>query len=334
MIGQDLRDRLIALIERIPGTDSALGRTTLLTDIPHDVLARDESNKHTDVKLLVIQLETSFGPAGEWWLLQMVRTAAANVRGTELETLLMSARDELARITPVAANPAATAQVHMFDLRKIVFKCITLLPNPPGLSGFVITGATPRLVRYFSESLRYRGAESGEWTRDRIVATAPPLVVGPLQVPVVAAIDRARRVQGTLTMKHVVWAAYVESASDAAVLWQGIRSLAGSIPHHLIVVFGLPASSVAPDGMEPLPSPAFTSEEISTWIKEIVKARKWELSVVQRSTAFVVSGYQEQGPFPVDDVYDRLLQYHDLVNEHRDDRALLQALNDLDGMGG
>src|SRR5262249_48177046 len=144
-----------------------------------------------DVTVLVTQLEEIYGPNREWRLLQFIDNVASSIPNTELQTNLLSIRVQLQTTgRPSKLNPAETAQVHMFDLRQPVMMCVGQLPRDGGVSGFVVPGATPMLLKNFCESLRHRGEQYAAWTRDRVVQPYAPKVIGPsaLETPVSVAI--------------------------------------------------------------------------------------------------------------------------------------------------
>src|SRR5262249_57059207 len=116
---------------------------------------------------------------------------------------------------PKAAEPA---QAPLFVLRQRVMMCVPQLPPSAGMSGFIAPAATPRLLRYFCDSVQYRGAEYRAWTRDRVAPTRSPLVIGPLRTAIAVALAQAKKVESLLAVKHVVWPAYVESEADADAL--------------------------------------------------------------------------------------------------------------------
>src|SRR5262249_7549307 len=150
--------------------------------------------------------------------------AAASVPGTDLGKRLAEVRRALLEAArPRTPKAAETAQVHLFDLRQPVMMCVAQLPPSAGMSGFIVPAATPRLLRYFCDSVQYRGAEYRAWTRDRVAPTRSPLVIGPLRTAIAVALAQAKKVESLLAVKHVVWPAYVESEADADALWQGLQ---------------------------------------------------------------------------------------------------------------
>ena len=133
--------------------------------------------------LLVAQMPEIFGPDGEWRLLRLVDNALPQVQGTEAGTELLKIRGQLLDVQkglwPVPAHPADIARVHLFDLRKPVGVCVWSLPDVPKASGFVVTTPAPRLLGYFCDSLKQRGAGEGRWGRDEVAATGTPMVIDP-----------------------------------------------------------------------------------------------------------------------------------------------------------
>jgi hypothetical protein len=337
MIADDLRLELVQTISRTPIAGTEVGRNTLLAGIPNaGAFARNPANGTGDITVLILQLEDNYGREGEWRLLRFIHNAAASVPGTELGRKLETIRQDLQQAArPRTISAAETAQVHLFDLRQSVMMCVGQLPPDGGISGFVVPGATPRLLRYFCDSLRHRGVEYGVWTRDRVAAPTPPLFIGPLQTAVSVAAGHATRVRQLLAVKHVLWPAYVENTADGDSLWQAVKAVFDRPPQkHMVVVFGMPEERALPAGMLPVPSPRFTSKDVASWITDIAKAKAWHDSLVKRWTTVIVMGFTSGGALPVDIVYDRLEHYHGLVNEHRDDeQALLQALEDLELIG-
>jgi hypothetical protein len=338
MIADDLRQALVLAISKTPDAETDVGRTTLLAGIPGSAyFERNRSNVKGDIMILVLALEENYSANGEWRLLQFIDNATFPVAGTDLGKSLLGIRQELLKtVRPRKVNPAETAQVHLFDLRRPVMTCVGQLPQDGGVSGFVLPCATPRLLRYFCDSLRHRGEEYQSWTRARVAATASPLVIGPLQTAVSVAADYAKKLQPLLAVKHVLWPAFLEHDTDAAALWEAAKAVFDPAPkNQMIVVFGFPENRPQPAGMISLPSPQFTSSDVEGWMMDIAKARAWQQSLVARWTAVIVMGYTSEGPLPVDIVYDRLERCHSLVNEYRDDeQGLLQELQDLEAIGG
>ena len=249
MIPDDLRLALVEKLLRVPGVagGSRAGRDALLSGMPDLFLYRnEEGNARGDVTLLVAQLSEIFGANGEWRLLQLVNNALPLVRGAEVGTELLTIRDRLLEVRrglrPVPVHPAEVAQVHLFDLRKPVYICIGKLPDVPHVSGFVITTPISRLLRYFCESLKQRGAGDGIWGRDQVAAPGAPMVIDPRYTTVAAVASRSDNFRRLLAHKHVLWPIYVDNATDAAALWQQLEgAFEKTLEHHLVITFGMPA---------------------------------------------------------------------------------------------
>ena len=342
MIPDDLRLSLIEALMRVPlvGIEGeGSGRTALLIGIPQAAyFSRNEQNARGDLMILVAQLEESFGPGGEWRLLQLIENAVPTVRGTELQGELLTIRraleDAQSGITPRRVHPAEVAQLHLFDLRRPVLMCISMLPVQPAVSGFVVPSRTARLLRYLCESVRYRGADLRTWGRDEVAPNRPPLEVDPLHTTAALAAEKALKVRDLLARKHVIWAAHVAQEEDAAALWQGIAAgFANAPPRHLVVIFGMPDATRAPTGMTQLPAPAFTRIDVAHWVTDIARQLDWQEAIIQRWAAMIVTGYAEDD-LPVDELYERLEYHRDLLTSNRTQDALGQALDELDLAGG
>ncbi|MHB9435906.1 hypothetical protein [Mesorhizobium sp. P15089B] len=161
------------------------------------------------------------------------------------------------------------------------------------------------------------------------------MVIGPLQTAVPFALSKAKKVETLLAVKHVLWPAYVASEGDADALWQGlIQTITQPKDTHLIVVFGVPEGANIPGTMKRLPSPAFTSDDVSAWGADIANANAWCEALLERWTTVIVMGYAREEYLSVDQVYDRLERYHGLVNEYgEDEQGLLEMLQDLEAIG-
>jgi hypothetical protein len=335
MITDDLRHSLIEAICRVPVAASHIGRTGLLGGIHHAHLTRNETNDRGDVMVLVAQLEDNYGANREWRLLKFIDNAAKSVAGTELERELGQLRSSLLEIArPRAIRAAETAQVHLFDLRPPVMTCVGKLQDSRGLSGFVVPAVTPRLVKYFCNSLQYWGAVNDTWSRDQVAATRPLLVIEPMRTEVSYALTQAKKIESLLAAKHVFLPIYVANRADADALWQGLSTAFPQPTNRFIVVFGVPDITMAPAAMTVLPSPEFKFEHIANWAADIAKANSWSPTLLERWTTVIVMGCEKGKPLPIDYVYDRLEQYHELVNSYREDEyGLLQVLKELEMIG-
>jgi hypothetical protein len=332
MIPPELRARLIDSITKVPSVQTHEGRTRLLVDLPGaPFFQRDLGNAQGDITTLVLQLEDNFGADSGWKLLRLIDNAARQVPGTELCNILGEIRQELLRL-PRTARLAELGQVHFFDLRQLVFRCVASLPTEGGLSGFLVRGATTRLLRYFCDSLKHRGADMQAWSRERVAISGAPLVVGPLMTPVKLAVGHAAKHKSRLASAHVIWPVYFESPSDCDVLWQDLKATFDQCRRqHMIVVFGLAAASSVPTipELQSLPEPAFTSLEVSEWMAAIGTGRSWSASLVKQCIDSVLMGYTEGDCMPVDTVYDRLEFCHTTFNECQyDEQELLRRLGD------
>ena len=344
MIPDDLRDRVIDALMRVPLLGegaTAVGRTALLAGIPQvQAFSRNPENARGDVTILVLQLEDNFGPQGEWRLLQFLDTAARSVLGTQSGQDLQDIRLELERVrlgTRVSVvHPAEVAQVHLFDLRRPVLTCIGMLPPQAAVSGFVLPSPTPRLMGYFCESLKHRGVDQGAWSRDQVAPTRPALEIDPRHTPVAAAVASALKMSPLLARKHVIWPAYVRTQGDADVFWQGVSGgYARPVDRHLVVIFGMPPGVAAPRGMFALPAPQFSQRDVASWVGDIARVMAWQEAVVQRWAGVIITGFgADQNDLPIDGVYDRLEYHRGLLADIKTQEALMQALDDLELIGG
>jgi hypothetical protein len=265
----------------------------------------------------------------------LIDNAIPSVAGTDLEQELQQLRKEVVKGAQAQqTSPAEMAQVYLFDLRQPVMMCIGQLPPDGGVSGFMLRAPSPRILRYFCDSLRHRGAYNGFWTRDQVAAPGSPVVIDPIHTDMATAIKKVVNIRTLLETKSVLWSAYVRNAGDAQALWAGVRDAFNRQPtRHLIVVFGIPEDMALPDGMKGLPPPAFRTDDVACWVRDIVKVQAWGQSLVERWTSVIVMGYAGKEVLPVDDVYERLERHYALLNEHRDEQALLQALRELEMIG-
>jgi hypothetical protein len=344
MIPTDLRSRLVEALMRVPlvGEDgNRVGRDALLAGIPRHVTStRNEANARGDVMILVLQLEESFGPAGEWRLLQFIDNAIPTVLGSELARELRAIRQELEQARggarPAVRHPAEVAQVHLFDLRRPVLTCIGMLPPRAAVSGFVLPSPTPRLMGYFCESLKHRGVDGRAWSRDQVAPPRPTLEIDPVHTTVAGAVAGALKMGPLLSRKHVIWPAYVRAPADAEALWRGVSGgYAQPVDRHLVVIFGMPAGVAAPAGMFVLPAPQFSQQDVASWLGDIARVMAWEEAVVQRWAGVIVTGFAAgQDDLPIDGVYDRLEYHRGLLVDIKTQEALVQALEDLELIGG
>jgi hypothetical protein len=342
VIPDDLRTSLIDRLLDLPLAETSAGRSALLTGIPQEgYFARNPDNARGDMIHLVAQLEENFGPAGvrEWRLLQLVDNAIRTVVGTELARKLGRIRQDLVSamegLRRTQVDPAAVAQVHLFDLRQPVLGCIAALAGGVGLAGFVLPTPTSRLLRYFCESLKHRGAELKEWTRDQVVVPDAPLQIEPLHTTVEFATAKAGRFHGLLQRKSVIWAVFVRNPGDAVALWSNVRAaFAQRRPeNHMVIVFGMLEAAAAPEQMLLLPSPRFTQKDVANWLTDIARARAWQESLVQRWTAVIVRGYTTEGALPIEIVYDRLETHSSLPRDYQTEQDVLQRLEELELIG-
>jgi len=321
--------------------DNAVGRTALLAGIPNTAyFTRNSDNARGDVMMLVLQLEENFGAKGEWRLLQLVDNALPGVQGTELGMQLRQIREELLKVEegdrPVQVHPVEMAQVHLFDLRPPVITCIALLPTIARASGFVVPTPTPRLLAYFCDSLKQRGAEYNRWSRNQVAtAGGTPLVIDPRHTAVAVVLARADKVKSLLAKKHVIWPIYVDNSTDAATVWEELRkAFEKAYEHHLVITFGMPAGIDVPTGMVCLPSPKFTSQDVSNWVNDIGKVLAWREAAIERWASVILLGCADnQDDLPIEMLYERLEMHRGLITQNRTENELMNALDDLELIG-
>jgi hypothetical protein len=343
MIPDDLRLALTEKLLRVPGVAGAsrAGRDALLSGLPHLFLYRnEEGNARGDVTLLVAQLSEIFGANGEWRLLQLINNALPMVHGAEVGTELIAIRDQLLEVQrglrPVPVHPAEVAQVHLFDLRKPVCVCIGKLPDVAKTSGFVITTPISRLLRYFCESLKQRGASDGIWGRDQVAAPGAPVVIDPRYTTVAAVASRSDNFRRVLAHKHVLWPIYVDNAADAAALWEQLEGAFNEqLEHHLVITFGMPEGADPPPGMTMLPAPTFTTQDICNWVSAIGKALPWPENKIDWWARLILMNCVGNGEnLPVEMVYEQLERHCGLITQYRNPDDLMNALEDLELIGG
>jgi hypothetical protein len=337
----DLRRALVEVLMSVPGGDDPAARAAfLLAGIPHDYFTRNPANLFGDVMLLVSQVEEIFGAKGDWCLLQLVDNALPAVCGTELGKRLQQIRAELVEVEkglrPVQAHPAEVAQLHLFDLRRPVFTCMGLLPLDAKVSGFVVTTPTPKLLSYFCDSLKLRGAEY-IWSRDEVATTGTPQVIDPKYTPVTVVVNKSDKVRSLLAKKHVIWPIYVSDATDAVAVWRKLdRAFEKTLERHLVIVFGMPTGADVPPGMVLLPAPKFTSKDISNWVGDIGKALTWHETVTERWASVILVGCagNADDDLPIEMVYEQLELHCRCITQNRNPHDLMNALEDLELIGG
>jgi hypothetical protein len=342
-ISRDLRHELVDNLRRVPfvvGGGHA-GRKALLSGLPNVFPSRDEaSSLFADMMLLVTLSAEIFDESGDWCLLLLVDNALPTVQGTEVGTNLVEIRQQLLEIQKglrrVQANPAEVAQVHLFDLKKTVYECIWSLPPVAKASGFVVTTPTSRLLRYFCESLKQRGAGEGVWGRDEVAATGATMVVDPILTTVAIVASRSDMFRPLLARKHVFWPIYVDNSADAAALWQRLEgAFDEKLEHHLVITFGMPTGTDVPPGMIPLPAPRFTRQDISNWITPIGERLTWRKKEIDWWAKLIMvncAGGHEN--LPIEMVYEQLERHYGLITQNRNPDDLMNALKDLELIGG
>jgi hypothetical protein len=339
MIPDDLRLALVESLLRVPlvgGENGLAGRNALLAGMPLRFLHRNEANAYGDMLLLVDQLSGIFGANGEWRLLQFVNNALPPVDGTDLGARLKQLRADLLELErgfrPVHVHPAELAQVHLFDLRLLVNICSGSLLGPAKASGWVITTPTPRLLAYFCDSLKQRGAGDGVWNRDEVATPTPPLVIDPRHTTVAYVAARSEKVRSLLTRKHVLWPIYVADAADAEALWLQLSETFEETPeHHLVIALGMPAGTNPPAGMTPLPAPRFTSQDIVNWLSPIGKTLTWQQRRIEWWAKLILTGCAgNPDDLPIEMVYEQLERHRGLITQHRNPADLMNALEDLE----
>ena len=348
-----LRDELVECLLRHPWAQSgsAGDRVALLAGIPTAAfLLRNHANASGDLSVLIEQLADSYSESGEWRLLRFVGNALPAIRGSDAGRDLESLRARMLEFREEARSredhPAEVAQVHLFDLRKTVAQCAASLIDAKGLRGFVVATPTPRLMPKLGESLKFRGASPAIsiWGRGE-VALPTPIRIDVRHTAVSDALKTGLSLSPTLTRKHVIWAVYIEDLADAQQLWIGLQAgFAQATPNRMVVIFGVPAKSLAPAaapgdlvprGMEALPPPCFTEEDVLRWVARITKAQQWPDDFTRRWTAVIVKGYNaDPESLPIEELYQRLDRHAVLVARNRDFDALRKELDELDAIGG
>lgn len=343
MIPDDLRRRIIEALLRVPlaGGDDPVGRTAaLLVNIPNaGVMNRNPRNARGDVILIVAQLEESYDASGNLYLVKVLETVAPDEttdgpgEGTELDRELRELKVELRRWVK-GSRPKRLAldevgQLHLFDLRRPVLTCLGTLDAR--VQGFVLPTPTPRLLRYFCESLRHRGAEQKVWERDHVTTSGAPLVIGPRYATAAFAIERAAKARSILATKDLIWAVHVPDAQDAQALWAGVAAAYREPPgQRFVVVFGMPPGAATPGEMVALPAPIFTERDISSWLDDIVKASSWTEAVLPRWTRAIVACCPGRpDDLPIDVVYEQLEYHRGLLADCHTEEMLSQRLAEI-----
>jgi hypothetical protein len=337
---KDLREALIAALMGVPRISSgnAAARDALLAGIPLPHLRRDPANAQNDVMLLVWQLEQVFGLAGEWYLRQLVDNARLGIEGTELGHELVRLGQELAHELQAArqalVRPDDVAQVHLFDLTQPTNVCVLhLLQMPgPGLSGFMLATPTDKLLRYFCERLKRRGSDLEVWRREAVAPVVRPLMIDPVHTKVEDAIEWISRRRSVLEKRIVIAGVYLRENADAEALWRGVSAhFEGALENHLIVVFGM-QEAAAPPGMQGLPPPTFSPNDLSDWVRAIVRTAAWEEALVDRWTRVIIERRREE---PVIGwIYDELEEHVKLLKKDQSQAEFVRELDDYEKMGG
>jgi hypothetical protein len=339
MIPHELRRELVEKLLRVPIASGGFdGRTFLLGGIPQRFVPRDPGNAHVDIGLIVSFLEESFGPYGEWHLLEFLDAAIHTVAGTELAAELLDLRQRLVaekdRQWPVQPDPADVGQVHNFDLRLPVSSCaVSLMDRDCRVSGYVVTTPTPRLLRHFCERLRRLG-ESEDlrlWRREQVAEPKPALVIDPMHTPVPLTAGKLDEVRARLAWQHFLWPIYVADADDARTLWKQLKAAFDATrDHHLVVTFGMPAGAEPPDDMTLLPEPRFTPQDISNWVRPIGAAVRLDSSDVELWARVIEQGCAARsGILPIEIVYEQLELHYGLLTRNRHPANLMIAVKDL-----
>jgi len=342
-ISEKLRFALVENLLCVPSVagGSRAGRDVLLSGMPNVFLYRNESgNVSADIALLVTQSVDVFGGDGKWCLLQLIDNALLQVRGTEVGTKLLRIQEQLLEeqkgLRRIQVHPTEVAQVHLFDLRKPVGICIWSLPDIPKATGFVITTPTRRLLRYFCDSLKERGASEGIWGRDEVAPPGPAMVIHPQHTSVAFAAAKSDNYRRMLTKKHVLWPIFVDNTADATALWQQLAgAFENTLEHHLVITFGMPAGTDPPPGMTILPVPIFTSQDISNWVSAIGKTLTWpEKEIAWWAKLILVNCIGNDEDLPIEMVYEQLERHCGLITQYRNPDDLMNALKDLELIGG
>jgi hypothetical protein len=340
MIPQHLREQLVQTVCGIPSTYTESGRGALLTGIPIPIVCNlRDSNQHTDISNMVNLLAECYGrgPRREWWLLQFIGNAQSAASGLALIGTLERIKQDLVADQQTAfVNWAEMAQVHFFDLRQPVMRCVLELPRNGGVSGFVIRGASRIILDYFCQSLPYRGETwSRLWKRSQLFPSNA-MRIRQLETAVSVAVRTIQQFERLIKTKHVVWAAEVESEDDAEFIWQSTKVMFGLPPaNHLILILGMPEDQKPPTEMKILESPVFDAQEVRAWVEDIAKIRLWNNLLVDRWTKVLVTGCSN-GEFPSPEMlYRNLERFHRLLVCHsEDDQALEEALVVFEDLGG
>jgi hypothetical protein len=184
---------------------------------------------------------------------------------------------------PAPVEPTVALRLPMvsnFDLNKLVDACMEKMPSDQGLVGIGIPCDEFRLLKNFCERLKDEIGRGQTQVRD-------PLKIDPLINSISDAVAVVRRYRsflksGDVICQIIVHALDGKSYERCADFWRALHDeFRGPFNHRLIVVMGFPGGGF-PEGIIELPSPAFTDEHISCFIRDIVRGLDWPMDCVVR----------------------------------------------------
>ena len=87
--------------------------------------------------------------------------------------------------------------------------------------------------------------------------------------------------------------------------------------------------------MTMLPAPTFTSQDVSNWVSAIGKTLPWpEQKIDWWAKLILVNCVGNREDLPIEMVYEQLERHYGLITQYRNPDDLMNALKDLELIGG
>lgn len=343
MIDGKLRDRLVDILLRVPLVhgENDVARTSLLAGVPNSgFFQRVGGNPAADLKILVLQLEDNFSAVGEWRLLYLIDNALPTVKGSDVAQDLQSLRSELEACCqqPLRHRPYSfdVGEIYRFDLKNPILQCLaTLHTNRPKLAGYLLPYPSQRLLRCFCENLKRSGAENDYWSRGQVtIPPFSPMVLDPRYLTVERAIDKIIGCRRLLESQTVLIGIRASNKKEVSQLWESLcQKYSQPLSHHLIIVVGAPPTLRPPSGVNPVPPPSFSGEDVSKWVGGILAELPWhkkDTLVAKCINVIVTSSTSTGNQLDVDQTYGTLEYFLARLGEfQQDEEAFLSQLEQI-----
>lgn len=170
-----------------------------------------------------------------------------------------------------------TLELHNFDLRALIGRCITVLRKHQGLVGFVIPYDSEELLGYFCERLRI------EWGREKTLKR-DPIFLKEQHTSMNYALSKIKaNYIPRLQSSDVLFPVQIFDRQQLFPFWERLKcACTETFGRRMIAVMALRSTGQYPQDIIPLEQPKFEIPDVYEWIRKVAEALNWPENTIDR----------------------------------------------------